>query len=75
MITKELIERINFLARKQRDGGLTVEEKSEQDQLRRVYIDCIKSRVKETLDHVKFEDEQPDAGNSCSCGCGGKHKH
>lgn len=57
MITKELIARINELARKQRTCGLTDEEKAEQAQLRRIYIDCIKDRVKDTLDCVRFEEE------------------
>lgn len=75
MITKELIERINCLARKQRDCGLTDVEQSEQAQLRRVYIDCIKGRVKDTLDRVEFEDETPKAKSKCGCGCSGHHKH
>lgn len=57
MITKELIERINCLARKQKNGGLTPLEQTEQQELRRIYIDCIKGRVKDTLDRVKFTDE------------------
>ncbi|HBS58236.1 MAG TPA: hypothetical protein DEA44_03105 [Firmicutes bacterium] len=58
MITKELIERLNFLARKQKTDGLSEEEKSEQQKLRCLYIDCIKGRVKDTLDRVKFVDEE-----------------
>lgn len=58
MITKELIDRINELARKQKTCGLTAEEKAEQEKLRRIYINCIKSRVKDTLDCVKFEEEE-----------------
>jgi uncharacterized protein YnzC (UPF0291/DUF896 family) len=73
LITKELIERINCLARKQSECGLTEEEKAERQQLRKVYIDCIKGRVKETLDRVKFVEDQPHGG--CDCGCGGNHKH
>jgi uncharacterized protein YnzC (UPF0291/DUF896 family) len=73
LITKELIERINCLASKQRECGLTEEEKAEQQQLRRIYLDCIKGRVKETLDRVKFEEDQPQG--ACGCGCGGTYKH
>ncbi|MEM5795659.1 MAG: DUF896 domain-containing protein [Bacillota bacterium] len=58
MITKELIERLNFLARKQKTDGLSEEKKSEQQKLRCLYIDCIKGRVKDTLDRVKFVDEE-----------------
>ena len=37
------IERINFLAKKQKGEGLTPEEKEEQAILRREYIDSLKS--------------------------------
>ncbi len=36
------IDRINFLARKQRSSGLSKEELAEQKQLRREYIDSFK---------------------------------
>jgi uncharacterized protein YnzC (UPF0291/DUF896 family) len=75
LITKELIERINCLSRKQRDCGLTKEEQVEQAELRQVYLDCIKSRVKDTLDHVKIVDEPSEPKGDCDCGCDGKHKH
>lgn len=65
-ITKELIERINNLARKQKTCGLTTQEQAEQQKLRRVYLDCIKDRVKETLDCVKFTDEEnEESGSGC----------
>jgi len=75
LITKELIERINCLSRKQRDGGLSKEEQAEQAQLRQVYLDCIKSRVKDTLDRVEIVDDTTDPKSVCDCGCGEKHKH
>lgn len=59
MITKEMIERINFLARKSRTEGLTEEESLEQKELRQKYVDCIKGQVRQQLDSIKFvEDEQ-----------------
>ncbi|HCJ57298.1 hypothetical protein SDC9_127372 [bioreactor metagenome] len=72
MITKEDIDRINFLAKKSKDAGLTEEEKAEQQRLRRKYIDWVKSQVKAQLDTIEITDSQPD------CGCEGhehKHKH
>lgn len=36
-MTKEMIERINFLARKSKNEGLSDEEKEEQTQLRNEY--------------------------------------
>lgn len=66
MISKELIERINYLARKSKTEGLTPEEKEEQARARRQYLDAIKARVIDTLDRVKFVDQKP---TECSCDC------
>lgn len=49
MVTKEQIERINALARKQREIGLTEEEKTEQAALRRLYIDSFKESLEGQL--------------------------
>ena len=49
MVTKEQIERINALARKQREIGLTEEEKTEQATLRRLYIDSFKESLEGQL--------------------------
>lgn len=68
MITKELIERINYLARKSRETGLTEDELSEQAMVRRQYLDAIKARVQDTLDHTKIVREGSE-NTSCTCGC------
>lgn len=52
------IERINALARKARETGLTEEEKQEQASLRREYIDAMKQSLRAQLDSVVVE--QPD---------------
>lgn len=44
------IERINFLAKKQREEGLTEEEKIEQTKLRREYIDSVVGNLRVQLD-------------------------
>ncbi|AVX21532.1 MAG: DUF896 domain-containing protein [Bacillota bacterium] len=75
MITRELIDRINELARKQRQAGLTPAEKEEQAILRRQYIENIKAQVKQTLESIEFVEELPEMEFSCSCGCQGKHHH
>lgn len=49
MVTKEQIERINALAKKQREVGLTDEEKTEQAALRRLYIDSFKESLEGQL--------------------------
>lgn len=46
------IERINFLAKKQREEGLTEEEKAEQAKLRRAYIDSVVGNLKSQLDNT-----------------------
>ncbi|MDF2572625.1 MAG: hypothetical protein K0R55_4229 [Sporomusa sp.] len=69
MITPELISRINELAKKSRDTGLTDSERSEQTELRRRYIDHMKTQVKAQLDCVKFVDHE----ETCNCGCHSKH--
>ena len=60
-MTLETIERINVLSRKQRSIGLSDEEKQEQAQLRRQYIDNIKVQISQALGH----DDEP-ASNSAS---------
>lgn len=56
MITKELIARINELARKQRTTGLTAAEKEKQQRLRAAYLADIRAQVKGMLDRVEIVD-------------------
>lgn len=69
MITAECIARINELAKKSRETGLTEDERSEQADLRRRYVDHIKSQVKVQLDSIKIVDHD----DNCNCGCHSKH--
>ena len=57
MITKETIERINELARKKREFGLSEIELKEQAKLRKLYIDNIKTQLRDTLECIEFVDE------------------
>lgn len=43
------VDRINFLARKSREEGLTEEEKQEQAKLRREYIESIRNSIRASL--------------------------
>ena len=57
MITQEMIDRINELARKSKTPeGLTDAEKEEQQVLRRAYIDAFKRNVRATLENIEFVD-------------------
>ena len=60
MITKELINRINALSRKQRSPeGLTEEEKQEQARLRQEYLAGFRENMKSVLDQIEIVDELP----------------
>ena len=52
MITQKTIDRINELASKSKTVGLTVEEKEEQQKLRREYIDAYKQSLHAQLDNT-----------------------
>ena len=57
MITQEMIDRINVLARKSKTAdGLTDAEKEEQQVLRRAYIDAFKRNMRATLENIEFVD-------------------
>lgn len=55
MITKELISRINYLARKQRYEGLSPKELEEQQQVRRQYLDAIRVQIVDALDSAGYQ--------------------
>ena len=52
---KEKIDRINHLARKHREQGLTEEEKLEQQQLRDEYRAMFRSNMEQQLDRVYYK--------------------
>jgi uncharacterized protein YnzC (UPF0291/DUF896 family) len=77
MMTREMIERINLLAKKSKQEGLTDEEKAEQQVLRQKYVEYIKGQVRQQLDSIKLVDHEHHCGHehhNCNCGCKGK-KH
>lgn len=49
----EIINRINFLYKKSKEQGLTVEEQEEQQKLRRVYIDSFKNNLRTQLETIE----------------------
>lgn len=48
----EVIARINALARKAKEEGLTPEEIEERDRLRRIYIDSVKANLVGQLENT-----------------------
>ena len=54
---KSLIQRINELARKKRETGLTAEEQAEQKKLYKIYLGEIRSQFSATLDNVSVEEK------------------
>lgn len=48
----EVIARINVLARKAKTEGLTPQELTERDKLRRIYIDSVKANLVGQLDNT-----------------------
>jgi len=52
MNMNEVIARINALAKKAKTEGLTPEELTERDKLRRIYIDSVKSNLVGQLENT-----------------------
>lgn len=50
----KLIDRINELAKKSKEEGLSEEEKSEQQKLRREYINIIKRNLRAELNNISI---------------------
>lgn len=59
MDIKEMIKRINELAKKKRESKLTIEEEVEQKELYAMYLGNIRSQVKAQLDNIEVVDELP----------------
>jgi len=83
MVTKEQIERINELAKKKSEVGLTEKEQEEQAALRRLYIDSFKQSLRSQLDSIKvvtpeeyelLSKDNHKHGKDCGCGAA-EHNH
>lgn len=57
MIDQKLIQKINFLAKKSKEVGLTEEEKIEQANLRKEYLRLFKEGFKKQLDSIEIVKE------------------
>ncbi|MFB6466749.1 DUF896 domain-containing protein [Cytobacillus sp. Hz8] len=56
MISKEKLARINALAKKSKESGLSIEEAKEQSLLRSEYLKAFRSSMKNTLKNVTVLD-------------------
>ena len=56
MITKELITKINALAKKAKEEGLTEDEKIQQKKLREAYLVGFRKNMKAQLDQIEIVD-------------------
>ena len=54
---KEKIDRINALAKKAKNEGLTDDEIIERDALRKEYLAAIRANLKSTLDSIEIKKE------------------
>ncbi|QQE76250.1 DUF896 domain-containing protein [Brevibacillus composti] len=57
MVSDTEIKRINELAKKSRETGLTDEEKQEQKVLRQKYIDAVKLSLCSNLDSIRYVED------------------
>ena len=57
MLKKEKIDRINELARKKKNEGLTDDEHREQADLRAEYLESFRKNFRQHLDNVKFVED------------------
>lgn len=57
MTIDNLLNRINELAKKSKDSGLTEGEKSEQQKLRKEYLGQFRKQVENQLTSIKVVDE------------------
>lgn len=54
---KKMIERINELAKKKKNEGLTEAEQKEQKELYKIYLAAIRGQFSETLDNVSVKEK------------------
>ncbi|MFC7680021.1 DUF896 domain-containing protein [Paenibacillus sp. GCM10028914] len=55
-----LVERINVLARKNKNEGLTEEEQKERSELRQIYLNNFRKNFRQQLDTIEWVDEEKD---------------
>ncbi|WHH57094.1 DUF896 domain-containing protein [Petroclostridium sp. X23] len=56
MLSKDKIDRLNFLSKKSKSTGLTEKEKEEQQSLRQEYLQAFRKDFRRTLDSIEVVD-------------------
>ncbi len=56
MLSKEKLDRLNYLAKKKKESGLTDEELKEQDVLRKEYLKNFRTSFRKQLDNIEIVD-------------------
>ncbi len=56
-MNKSMLNRINELAKKKREHGLTPEEQAEQKKLYKIYLGEIRTQFDRTLDNVSIKEK------------------
>lgn len=74
LITKELVSKINYLARKQRNEGLTVQEQTQQKELREEYLKGIRHQVVDALQSAGCKTKSHGHDASCDCEACSEHE-
>jgi uncharacterized protein YnzC (UPF0291/DUF896 family) len=59
MSMQDTISRINELSRIQKSTGLDEQQKLEQANLRKIYLEAIKASLRGQLDQIEIVDDQP----------------
>lgn len=57
MIDQKTIDRINELAKKNKEEGLTEEEKKEREMLRKEYLKQFRENLRGQLEQIKFVED------------------
>ncbi len=64
MITEEMIARINILAKKKKEEGLTPEESAEQKALYKEYIGAFRANLKAQLDMIEIVEPENESSEN-----------
>lgn len=73
MLDKDKIARINELAQRQKEVGLTASEAIEQKNLRAAYVKTFRGNMESQLKSMGMERKVHTGGKTCQCGCSIKH--